>query len=216
MDTSVDAQMYDVDLFNTSPDVVGVLHAQGRRVVCYVSAGTHEDWRPDAADFAGTLVGNTLEDWPGEHWLDIRQLQAIAPVMQRRLDLCQSKGFDGVEFDNVDGYANSSGFPLTASDQLTYNKWLADQAHQRGLSVGLKNDLDQVVELVGDFDWALVEQCFEHQECDRLQPFLQSGKAVFEAEYNRTAASFCARANAMGLSAIKKNLVLDVARTSCL
>jgi hypothetical protein len=216
VDSSVDAQMYDIDLFDTSADLVGILHNQGRRAICYMSAGTYEDWRLDAADFPGPVLGNTLEDWPGERWLDIRQLGALAPIIQRRLDLCQSKGFDGVEFDNVDGYTNSSGFALTASDQLTYNKWLAEQAHQRGLSVGLKNDLDQVVELVGDFDWALVEQCFEYKECDKVQPFVQSGKAVFEVEYNQNPASFCAQAKAMGFSAVKKNLSLDAARTACL
>jgi hypothetical protein len=43
----------------------------------------------------------------------------------------------------VDGYANDSGFPLTASEQLTYNKWLSRTAHALGLSIALKNDLGQ-------------------------------------------------------------------------
>jgi hypothetical protein len=207
--------MYDVDLFETSAELVDTLHNQGRKAICYMSAGTYENWRPDAADFSEPTLGNPLEDWPGERWLDIRQLDSVGPIMQRRLDLCQSKGFDGVELDNVDGFTNSSGFPLTGPDQLTYNTWLAEQAHQRGLSVGLKNDLDQVVELVGFFDWALVEQCFEYQECAELAPVIQSGKAVFAVEYNQSPSRFCAQANALGFSAIKKSLSLDVSRTSC-
>lgn len=42
--------------------------------------------------------------------------------MQARLDLAVQKGCDGVEPDNVDGYQNNSGFPLTAQDQLAYNR----------------------------------------------------------------------------------------------
>ena len=42
-------------------------------------------------------------------------------------------------------------FSLTAADQLDYNRFLAEQAHQRGLAIGLKNDLDQVASLVDLF-----------------------------------------------------------------
>jgi hypothetical protein len=36
---------------------------------------------------------------------------------------CAAKGFDGVDPDNVDGWdGNDTGFPLTAADQITYNK----------------------------------------------------------------------------------------------
>ena len=42
------------------------------------------------------------------------------------------KGCDGVDPDNVDGYTNKTGFPLTAKDQLAYNKFLAQEAtHQK-------------------------------------------------------------------------------------
>ncbi len=76
------------------------------------------------------------------------------------MNLCKSKGFDGVEFDNVDGYANNTGFPLTYADQITYNTWLANQAHTLGLSVALKNDLGQVHDLLPYFDWALDRAVF--------------------------------------------------------
>src|SRR3954454_23250567 len=45
VDPSVDAAMYDVDLFETPAAVVRALHARGRRVVCYMSAGSLERWR---------------------------------------------------------------------------------------------------------------------------------------------------------------------------
>src|SRR5258705_316926 len=82
-----------------------------------------------------------------------------------------------IEPDNVDGYANSSGFPLSAKDQLAYNRWLAEAAHARGLSIALKNDLDQVAALAPYFDWALNEECFQYKECGSLAPFTTAGKA---------------------------------------
>lgn len=47
--------------------------------------------------------------------------------MAERMDLALSKGCDGVEPDNVDGYANSNGLGLTAANQLEYNKYLAQE-----------------------------------------------------------------------------------------
>ena len=108
--------------------------------------------------------------WPGERWLDIRKLGVLGPIMKARLDMCAAKGFDAVEFDNVDGYQNRTGFPLTAADQLAYNVFLANQAHLRGLSAVLKNDVGQIRALLPYFDFALNEQCHQYDECDRLEP----------------------------------------------
>ena len=118
-----------------------------------------------------------------------------------------------MEADNVDGYANDSGFPLKAADQLRFNRFLAAAAHARGLSIALKNDLDQVAALEPDFDFALNEQCFQYDECDRLRPFVAAGKAVFVAEYERS--DFCARARAAGYMAMLKRLELDALREPC-
>ena len=215
IDQTVNVSMYDIDLFDNPATVVTALHAAGRKVVCYISAGTWEDWRPDAASFPAAVLGSGVSGWAGEKWLDIRRIDLLGPIMQARMDLCQQKGFDAIEPDNVDGYANPSGFPLTDQDQLTYNQWLASAAHARGLSVGLKNDLDQVAQLVGYFDWALNEQCFEYQECNLLAPFTSAGKAVFEVEYNLATTAFCPQAVNLRFNAMKKNLALDAPRTAC-
>ena len=215
IDTNVDAAMFDIDLFDASPATVAELHARGKKVICYTSAGSFEDWRPDAPNFPAVVKGKALDGWPGEMWLDVRQISALAPVMQARMDLCRSKGFDGIELDNVDGYGNDTGFPLLASDQLRYSRFLADSAHARGLSVGLKNDLGQVPDLLAAFDWALNEQCFEFNECDLLRPFISAGKAVFSAEYNLTAAEVCPRAAVLQFSTLIKNLNLDARREAC-
>jgi hypothetical protein len=213
LDLSVPAELYDVDLFDTSAETVERIHAQGARAVCYFSAGTRERGRPDP--FPASVAGKALEDYPDERWLDVRKLSVLAPIVERRLDLCARKGFDGAEADNVDAYANDSGFPLRAADQLRFNRFLARAAHARGLSIGLKNDLDQVKALEPAFDWALNEQCFQYEECDRLRPFTAAGKAVFVAEYELAPSAFCARARAAGLMAMRKRLELDAVREPC-
>ncbi len=214
VDRSVDAAIYDIDLFDNDASVVAALHAQGREVICYLSAGTWENWRPDAGRFPAAVRGSS-NGWPGERWLDIRRLDVLGPIMEARLDLCKTKGFDGVEADNVDGYANRTGFPLTYQDQLTYNRYLAGAAHARGLSIGLKNDLDQVRDLVSSFDWALNEQCFQYNECQLLTPFISAGKAVFQVEYSLSTSQFCPQALAMGFSSMRKRQALDAYREPC-
>lgn len=215
IDTSIAAEMYDVDLFDAPQTVINELHARGRIVICYFSAGSWENWRPDAHQYPAEALGKPLEGWEDERWLDIRQIEALSPILTHRLDLARQKGCDGVEADNVDGYINDTGFPLTAQDQLDFNIWIAEQAHARNLSVGLKNDLNQIQALLPYFDWMLNEQCFEYDECSFLLPFIQAGKAVFGVEYNLEPEHFCPQANAMNFDWLKKKLELDSFRVAC-
>jgi hypothetical protein len=212
--------MYDIDPFNTDDianpaNLIDALHKAGRKVICYFSAGSWEQWRDDAGQYPESVKGNALEGWPDEKWLDIRQLDILGPLIEARLDLAVSKGCDGVEPDNVDAFTNASGFPLTADDQLVFNTWLAQQAHARNLSIGLKNDIGQVRQLIDAFDWALNEQCFEYAECGGLVPFVQAGKAVFGVEYNLELSEFCPQANALNFDWLRKNYDLDAQRQSC-
>jgi hypothetical protein len=218
IDQTVNAVMFDIDLFDTEASLVAALHAQGRKVACYISVGSWEKWRPDADQFPVAVIGNDYEGWPGEKWLDIRQIDQLAPIMRARLDACRAKGFDGIEPDNIDGYTNDTGFPLTAQHQLAYNIWLANEAHERGLSIGLKNDADQAAELLPYFDWALTEDCFDQGWCNQLTSFVNAGKAVFAAEYTdtgMTTAQFCPQANALNFNGILKHRDLDAWRQAC-
>jgi hypothetical protein len=214
VDQSPDVQMYDIDLFDNPASVVGELHSAGRIVVCYLDAGTWERFRPDADQFPASTLGKH-NGWPGERWLDIRRLSVLKPIMAARLEMCAAKGFDAVEFDNVDGYQNATGFPLTGQEQLRYDTWLANQAHSLGLSAALKNDLGQVSTLLPYFDVALDEQCFQYRECARLQPFLDAGKPVFEVEYKLLKGQFCPQANEMNFNSLRKRLSLKVWRAAC-
>lgn len=214
IDTSHDVAMYDVDLFDVSRSVIEELHEDGRIVVCYFSAGAWEEWRDDADRFPDEVLG-APNGWSGERWLDVRRLDVLGPILSDRLDLAVAKGCDGVEPDNVDGYANRSGFALSADDQLDFNRWLAKAAHRRGLSVGLKNDLDQIPDLVRHFDWALNEQCFQYDECETLLPFVEAGKAVFGVEYRGETVDFCATAQELGFSWLKKQRNLGAWVEAC-
>lgn len=215
IDTSIDAQVYDIDLIDTDAQLIAQLHAKGRKVVCYFSAGSIEDWRPDAKNFPSEVLGKDYENWPGERWLDIRQIEKLAPVMSDRMDLAVQKKCDAVDPDNVDAYAIDSGFPLSEEDQLAYNRWLASEAHRRGLAIGLKNDLGQIEELVADFDFAVNEECFESNECNDLLPFVQANKPVWNIEYNGNPEAFCPIANQKNFDTLKKDLDLGAARQAC-
>jgi hypothetical protein len=216
IDTSLDVQVYDVDLFTTSKATIAQLHGAGRKVLCYFSAGSYEPYRPDSERIPQATRGKVMEGWEDERWLDVRS-EGLRPVMKARLDLAVEKGCDGVEPDNVDGYTNKTGFPLTGADQLAFNKFLAAEAHARGLSIALKNDLDQAAKLVGDFDLALNEECFEHDECDKLKVFIRANKAVFNVEYGGTeiVSSVCPRARELKFDTLIKKKELDAWRLAC-
>ncbi len=215
LDTSLNVDVYNIDLFDTSAAVISALQSKGKHVICYFSAGSYENWRPDTSAFPASVLGQNLDGWAGEKWLDIRQLDILVPIMQARMKLAAEKGCNAVDPDNVDGYSNSTGFPLSYNDQLAYNMALAEAAHGLGLAIGLKNDVDQIKNLVDYFDFAVNEECFQYGECDTLKPFINAGKAVFGIEYNLSNSSFCPQANTMNLDFLKKKLSLDAWRESC-
>lgn len=222
INSSYDVDVYDIDLFDSDAALISSLKASGRMVICYFSAGSSEDWRPDFDDFADTDMGEPLGDWEGENWLDIRSAN-VQRIMEARLDLAGSKGCNGVEPDNVDGFTNDSGFDLTEIDQLAFNRFLANEAHQRNLTVGLKNDGDQAQDLFEYFDFSLNEQCHELAECDQLAVFTNAGKPILNAEYadsepdaTTLAISVCPQALAEDIRALILPMDLDDSfRVSC-
>lgn len=215
LNTGYNVDVYDIDLFDNSVATIQSLKNRGIKVVCYFSAGTYENWRSDAPLFPKSVLGNNVEGWAGEKWLDVSNYNQFTSIMKARLDLAKSKGCDGVEPDNVDGFQNNSGFKLTDAHQLAYNKWLATEAHNRGLAVALKNDLDQVSRLVSLFDFAINEQCFQYNECSTLRPFIAVNKAVFGVEYEIAKTAFCSKAQVEKFSWLKMNYSLNGGRDAC-
>jgi hypothetical protein len=214
LNTALDAQVFNIDLFDTPASVIAKLHSQGKKVICYFSAGSWENWRPDASRFPASVKGRS-NGWPGEKWLDIRRLDILMPIMTERMKLAVQKGCDAVDPDNVDGYSNRTGYRLTYNDQLNYNRSLAFAAHKLGLAISLKNDLEQIPDLVDYFDFAVNEECFSYNECNGLSAFIAQGKPVFGIEYELSASAFCPKANRMNFDFLRKRLDLDVWRVTC-
>jgi endo-alpha-1,4-polygalactosaminidase (GH114 family) len=219
-------RMIEVDGFGTPASTVAALHRSmpGRGVVCYIDAGTWENWRPDAGEFPKYLLGLKDGSWPGERWLDIARFNGVlAAIMRARAEMCKNKGFNAVDFDNVDAYANDTGFHLTAGNQLAYDVFLANTAHSLGLSVGLKNDIEQIPELLPYFDFAVDEQCFRYADCLTsqnggmygLNEFVAAGKAVFDIEYQIKPSQFCPAATRDRINALVKQLSLGAWRVAC-
>ena len=187
-DTSkLTADVYDIDPDYNPKSTVELLHRMGKKVICYVDAGVYEDYRADAGKFPKSVIGAPDDGWEGSYWLDIRQIEVLRPIMQARIDKCAAMGFDAVEPDETVNYSNDSGFPLTYADQLAYNKAFASWVHDRGMSVGLKGDIEQAKDLEPYFDWTLNEECYLYSECGDysggLTNFTRANKAVWIAEY---------------------------------
>ncbi len=201
--------VYDIDGESNDAATVAQLHALGPnvKVVCYVDVGTYENYRSDASSFPAAVLGAT-NGWPGEKWLDVRQQSILMPIMQARFQSwCVDKGFDAIEPDNLDAWQNSSGFPLTEADNVSYDLAIAALAHSFNLSVGLKNVPSNAVSMEPSFDWALDEQCFEFNECDSYQTsFLAKGKAVWDVEYNTS--PDCTQAASVQMNAQLRDLNL--------
>jgi len=210
--TDHNVDIFELDLFETPLETIQMLHDRGKRVICYFNAGAWEAYRPDAEQFSQEVIGKPYVGWPGEKWLDVSRYQDFSHIMAARLDLAVEKGCDGVDPDNMNGYTHPTGFEISAQDQLNYNMWLSEQAHQRGLSIGLKNNSSQAAELVNSFDFAVIEDCTFFGECDQYLPFIKQGKAVFQIEYTdrfATIHSICDQIVNKGFFLILKNRNLD-------
>ncbi len=195
LNTSLNVDVYDTDLVEgRDTGKIAALKGKGYKVICCFSAGTYEDFRPDKNELLknnkiAPIGGSSLPQFPNEAWLAIGNSQAletiIKPVMRARLELAKSAGCDAVEPDNVDGYSNAeTQGKISRAQQLSYNRWIAAEAHNRGLSVGLKNATALLNDLKNDFDFAVNEQCYAYGECGGYtSTFLAQNKPVFNQEY---------------------------------
>jgi hypothetical protein len=208
--TRVGACVYDVDGFETPKSTVAALHREHVKVICYLDVGSWESWRPDRGEFPRSVIGRRYAGFPNERWLDIAHFHRFERPLKQRFSMCARKGFDAVEPDNLAGWEreNHTGFKITRADQLRFNRWVARQVHKRGMAVALKNDGRQATQLEPDFDFAIVEQCFQYHECGYYRTFVSHHKAVFEAEYEQQPREYCKTALALDFSAIHKSYEL--------
>lgn len=205
----------DFDLFDNPASTITALHQAGQKAICYFSAGSYERWRSDADQFAPADLGEPLDGWPGERWLNTSSAN-VRKIMQARMDLATQKGCDAIDPDNTDVYDNGGGgFNLQPEDAVNYVQFLASEGHKRGLAVGLKNSGTILEQVLGDVDFQVNEQCLQYGECDTFRPFINAGKPVFEIEYRKgmpTAAQtndICSNSERSGFSTLVKHTSLD-------
>ena len=123
--------------------------------------------------------------WPDEMILDVgtaAKRSAIASVLGATIDRCRAKGFQAVEFDNLDSYSRSHHAFTLASD-IAMAMLFAERAHADGLAAGQKNTAelgsrgrDRV-----HFDFAVAEECYRYDECAAYTRVY--GARVLDIEY---------------------------------
>jgi hypothetical protein len=235
INTAIKADMYDIDGYANDAATIATLkslaghNVASRSVTCYITAGTLENWRPDTELLDVEVLGNTYAGFADERWIDVRLISQIRPWLEAKMDMCRAKGFDAIEFDNVDGWQpdNKTGLNITADDEIAFIVYMANAAHARGMSMALKSNVEQVPAVLPYVDFAVVEECFAYKECTRADPntdgqygyddFINVGKPVFEVEYKKYSPTnnVCAKANALGFSTLYKKVDLNSYRVAC-
>lgn len=172
--------------------------------VCYVNgfqtqADERGTDRPDEhRNWPGRLVLERLGDdpeWGGEYLVDLRSAakrRRAARWVGQMTEGCAAKGYDAVEFDNLDSWTRFDGTPLAdrvpfgRRQAVAYAELLADRAHSLGLAVAQKNTVQlKRAEAIGrvGFDFAIAEQCARYRECDRYRRLYE--ELVIDVEYRR-------------------------------
>jgi hypothetical protein len=123
--------------------------------------------------------------WPDEYILDVStraKRMAIAAVQDKTVDLCKTKGFDAVEFDNLDSYSRSH-HEFTLTDDIALARMLVERAHGDGLAAGQKNtpELGKRGRDLIHFDFAVSEECYRYNECSSYTSVY--GARVIDIEY---------------------------------
>lgn len=177
-----DVDIWDLDLYDNNATTFKSINDAGKKVICYFSAGSYEDWRSDAGEFEDADKGKNLDGWEGEKWLNLSSPN-VHKIMKERIKLASEKGCDAIDPDNVDGYANDNGLGLTAKDSVAYIKFLSTEAAKYNMSTGLKN-AGSIIDTVLDYvHFSVNEQCIQYGECDTFSTFIGANKPVFNIEY---------------------------------
>jgi len=211
--TKENAEVIEVD-YETSADKIELYHSYGKKVICYFSGGTIESWRADIDEYMAVpgLVKNTYDRWADERWLDFR-VEGLKPLIIKRMNIAKNNKCDAIEIDNLDAYQikevkNVWDDPVTDKDTVVFARWLAEQAHSIGLSVGLKNIAGLLPDLASYYDFAVNESCINYvNECGLYRDFVKSGKAVFGLTYgdfDEKLPTMCRELNGIGISMIFK------------
>ncbi|MGH2549313.1 MAG: endo alpha-1,4 polygalactosaminidase [Thermomicrobiales bacterium] len=178
-----DLKLAIVPLFGANEAQIKKLESEGISAICTINVGYVLNTDPDYDQFRTPMIGKLVWEGNVPHWIDIRNT-GVRALMQARMEQAKEIGCKGVITENMELWYNDTGFYISYGDQLVYNRWLADTAHQLGLSIGMHNTFFQVNDLVDWFDFGLVEDCLNSGDCETYIPFLSAGKPVLDIEYN--------------------------------
>jgi Glycoside-hydrolase family GH114 len=175
-----------------------------RYTICYVNAFQTQDDergvdRPDErSNWPRWLVLFSLgadPNWGGEYLIDLSAPAKRAAALRHvrpMVDRCAAKGFEAVEYDNLDSWTRFDGTPR-ADDvpfgrraAVAYAELLTDYAHRRGLAVAQKNTLElgrRAARWRIGFDFAIAEECGRYRECRGYTAIY--GDHVIDIEYGR-------------------------------
>ncbi len=172
--------IYDIDGFLTTRAEVSAIKTRWQastlahpRTVCYLDLAW-EDYRPDAApgtEFPAATLGHIYFGFPEERWVDLRQLEALKPMLRERVGMCARKGFDAVELDDIDSFdpPSTTGFQLTPGDVQNFLAYAFNEIHLAGMTALWKNS--PYLSWWGRqfADGAVVEECYLDHACFAAQ-----------------------------------------------
>ena len=170
---------------DTSKATVDALHAMGKKVICYVDAGVYERRaRTPPSSRRSRRRSGQRRRWAGR--ASTGSTSAASTTSRRscrRVSRVQGKGFDAHRARQHRRLEQQLRLPAHPADQIAYNRALADWAHGMGLSIGLKNDLEQAHPARGRLRLGAQRAVLRVQRVHHLKAFAQAGKAVWIAEY---------------------------------
>jgi hypothetical protein len=188
--------------------------------ICYVNAfQTQPDGdgsRPDErSQWPTELVLTGFEDdpnWDGEYLIDISTSQsriAAADHLAQMIETCATKGFDAVEYDNLDAWTRLDNLPFDEQDTVEFATIITQSAHSFGLAVGQKNTAQLLPQrtTIG-FDFAVVEECGEFAECDVFTD--EYGALVVGIEYSDDGFSAACSAIGDAVSVVRRDLFVTL------
>ena len=125
-------------------------------------------------------------EWPDEYIFDIStpgNRAQLAEIVGAWIDGCATSGFQAVEIDNLDSYARFAD-RLTEDQAVDFARQLTKRAHANGLAIGQKNAAEILPRRSeAGFDFAVVEQCNEFDECGQFTDAY--GDQVYAIEYTQ-------------------------------
>ena len=211
-----DLLVLDLDL--TSAGDVALVRASGTRAGCMFSAGTIPADSTTRTGLSSIVVGRPVTEKQDRFWLDIRDLNLVAPFIDEKMKECKDKGFDVAIPMDLEAYMSRSGFAIGRRQQVDFGRFVAATARRHGLLAGLWNSRSLIGDLAIDYDFGVLAGCFEGGWCNDSTPFKAFKKPIYLIEYDdssRPDIDFCKATDQFGAVGVIKRRVMDAWLKNC-